>query len=66
MLVPAARSIGEGLLPIGLTHGARLTRPLPAGQIITADAVELHLDDGLLQLREETIRGSRAAEGSRL
>jgi predicted homoserine dehydrogenase-like protein len=66
MLVPAARSLGEGLLPIGLTHGARLTRAVPAGQVITADAVELHLDDRVLQLREETVRGSRVAEGSPL
>ena len=67
MLVPVGRSIGAGLLPIGPTHGARVTRPSRAGENITVDGVELHLDERVLQLREETVpAGSRLAEGSTL
>jgi predicted homoserine dehydrogenase-like protein len=64
-LVPAARSIEEGLLPIGLTHGAHLTRAVAAGEVITLDEVELPADETVLQLREETVRAGRLAGGHR-
>ena len=31
----------EGLLPIGLSHHARVTRPIPKGEAVPLDAVEL-------------------------
>jgi predicted homoserine dehydrogenase-like protein len=33
-LVPAARSLGTGALPIGLAHGVKLTRDVAAGQML--------------------------------
>jgi predicted homoserine dehydrogenase-like protein len=38
-LLPAAVSLAAGALPIGLAHGLRLTRPIPAGQIVRWDDV---------------------------
>jgi predicted homoserine dehydrogenase-like protein len=32
--IPAARSLAEGALPIGLAHGIPLTRPVRAGQVL--------------------------------
>ena len=34
MLVPAARSLAEGAVPIGLAHGVKLVRDVPAGQLV--------------------------------
>jgi len=34
-VLPAARSLGLGGLPIGLAHGVALTRPVAAGEIVT-------------------------------
>ncbi len=68
-LVPAARAITEGMLPIGLTHNARVARPISAGEVIRLAGVHLHTDETLLQLREETARGvalsGRAEPGGR-
>ena len=33
-LVPAARSLAEGAVPIGLAHGVKLVRDVPAGQVV--------------------------------
>ena len=33
-LVPAARSLAEGAVPIGLAHGVKLVRDVPAGQLV--------------------------------
>jgi predicted homoserine dehydrogenase-like protein len=34
-LMPAARSLSMGALPIGLAHGVRLARPVAAGAVVT-------------------------------
>ena len=39
-LVPAARSLEQGLLPIGLAHGTRLLHPVPAGTAVARADVE--------------------------
>jgi predicted homoserine dehydrogenase-like protein len=33
-LVPAARSLAEGAVPIGLAHGVKLVRDVPAGELV--------------------------------
>jgi predicted homoserine dehydrogenase-like protein len=33
-LVPAAHSLAEGAVPIGLAHGVKLVRDVPAGQVV--------------------------------
>jgi predicted homoserine dehydrogenase-like protein len=40
-LIPAARSLALGGLPIGLAHGVKLVRPVAAGTILTRADVEL-------------------------
>ena len=40
-LAPAPASLAAGALPIGLAHGVRLTRAVPAGQTVRWDDVEL-------------------------
>lgn len=39
-LMPAAASLAANALPIGLAHGVRITQPVPAGAVVTFDAVE--------------------------
>jgi predicted homoserine dehydrogenase-like protein len=54
-LAPLDRSLGEGLLPVGLSGGAVLQRPVAAGEAIALTHVELHADELLLRLRSETL-----------
>jgi len=52
-LLPAAASVAAGALPIGLAHGVRLTRDVPAGEVLARADVE-GLGDGPAQrLRAE-------------
>jgi predicted homoserine dehydrogenase-like protein len=53
-LAPAARAADA--VPIGLTHGARLARAVPAGAVLPLDAVELDVDGGVLRLRQATVQ----------
>jgi predicted homoserine dehydrogenase-like protein len=48
-LVPAARSLAERALPIGLAHGVKLTRDVAAGQIVSSN--DVLLDETLLAVR---------------
>src|SRR6516164_7126192 len=48
-LMPAARSLREGVLPIGLAHGVRLVRDIKAGT--TVRARDVLLDDRALAVR---------------
>ena len=48
-LMPAADSLAAGLLPIGLAHGVRLGRAIPAGRPVPWDAVEI--DETRLEVR---------------
>jgi predicted homoserine dehydrogenase-like protein len=52
-LVPAARSLREGALPIGLAHGVKLPRAVPAGRIVTADDVVLNESALAVRIRRE-------------
>jgi predicted homoserine dehydrogenase-like protein len=52
-LLPAKRSLAMKALPIGLAHGVKLVRPIPAGQAITFDDIEPPPDSPALQLRRE-------------
>jgi predicted homoserine dehydrogenase-like protein len=48
-VVPAARSHAEGALPIGLAHGVKLRREVPAGAIVREQDVTL--DENALAVR---------------
>jgi predicted homoserine dehydrogenase-like protein len=50
-LTTAARSAALGAAPIGLAHGARLTRPVAAGEVVPLAALALDPDDPVLELR---------------
>ena len=48
-LIPAARSLALGALPIGLAHQVKLLRDVPAGEFLRA--ADVALDDGALAVR---------------
>ena len=52
-LVPVARSLTEGALPIGLAHGVRLTSDVTAGSIVHMSDVALDQGSVALKLRRE-------------
>jgi predicted homoserine dehydrogenase-like protein len=65
-LLPAADSLARGVLPIGLAHGVTLTRPVPAGEMLTWADVALDEADETLKVRREMEAafgaGAQAAE----
>ena len=52
-LAPAPRSVSEGALPLGLAHGIRLRRDVPAGATLRYADVELDESVGAVRLRRE-------------
>jgi predicted homoserine dehydrogenase-like protein len=52
-LIPAARSLKEGALPIGLAHGVKLRQPAAEGQILRWSDVEIDAADPAVRLRRE-------------
>lgn len=62
-LIPAARSLREGALPIGLAHGVRLLKPVGAGAIVRAADVDLKETPAAIVRREmeSEARGAMAA-----
>jgi predicted homoserine dehydrogenase-like protein len=54
-LLPAATSAAEGGLALGLAHGVRLKRAIPAGRRVRLEDVELDPNDELLALRAAMI-----------
>jgi predicted homoserine dehydrogenase-like protein len=52
-LVPAERSLALNALPIGLAHGATITRPLRAATIVTWNDVEIDHASQAVQIRRE-------------
>jgi predicted homoserine dehydrogenase-like protein len=52
-VVPAATSHAGGLLPIGLAHGVRLLRDVPAGQAVTEADVSLDRESLAVRTRAE-------------
>ena len=61
-LIPAARSLKLGALPIGLAHHVKLLRDVPAGGFIAAADVALDGDAQAVRIRREMER--EAAERS--
>jgi predicted homoserine dehydrogenase-like protein len=55
-LVPIARSLEQRLLPMGLSAGATVTRPVAAGETINLSAVEVREDEIVARLRQESLR----------
>ncbi len=52
-LMPAARSLAEGALPMGLTHGVRLVNPVSKGQVVRWSDVAVDGAHPAVQLRRE-------------
>jgi len=52
-LAPASRSKAHRMLPIGLAHGIRLTRDVPAGSVVTEDDVDLDPNRLAVRIRRE-------------
>ena len=55
-LVPAAQSAEDGRLPIGLAHGVRLKRAVPADAMLTLDDVDLDRGTLAFELRAEILK----------
>jgi predicted homoserine dehydrogenase-like protein len=60
-LIPAARSLKLGALPIGLAHRVKLTRDVPAGEILSAADVALDDNAQAVRVRREMERDARQA-----
>src|SRR3954469_25951800 len=54
-LVPAARSRAEGALPIGLAHGVKLRREVPAGAIVREPDVVLDESAPAIRIRRQMV-----------
>jgi predicted homoserine dehydrogenase-like protein len=52
-LIPAERSLRENALPIGLAHGVKLRRDIPAGGIVAAADVSLDETAPAVRVRRE-------------
>ncbi|MFN3372439.1 MAG: NAD(P)H-dependent oxidoreductase [Chloroflexus sp.] len=50
-LMPAADSVAAGALPIGLAHGIRTLRPIPAGAVVRWDDVTYETNHSTVRLR---------------
>ncbi|MBS7790513.1 flagellar biosynthesis protein FlgA [Roseococcus sp. SDR] len=51
--IPAARSLAENALPIGLAHGVKLLRDIPAGAVLRQSDVALDATQDAVRLRHE-------------
>ncbi|MEM7525560.1 MAG: Gfo/Idh/MocA family oxidoreductase [Pseudomonadota bacterium] len=60
-LIPAARSLGEGALPIGLAQDVAMTRAAPAGAVVTYADVALDDADPVVAYRRALERSERGA-----
>ncbi len=60
-LMPAARSLAEGVLPVGLAHGVRLIRPVAGGAPVRWSDVAVDDTDPAVQVRREMERLHRPA-----
>lgn len=60
MLVPAEKGLASGILPIGLTSGAKVVRPVAQDGWITYDDVEITEKGKAWLLRQELERRSRS------
>ncbi len=60
-LIPAARSLALGALPIGLAHHVKLVRDVAAGEILTAADVALDDNAQAVRIRREMERDAQRA-----
>jgi predicted homoserine dehydrogenase-like protein len=60
-LIPAARSVALGALPIGLAHHVKLVRDVAAGEVLTAADVALDDNAQAVQIRREMARDAARA-----
>ena len=60
-LIPAAKSLERGALPIGLAHHVKLIRDVAAGEILTAADVTLDGNQEVVRIRREMERQARQA-----
>jgi predicted homoserine dehydrogenase-like protein len=58
-LIPAARSLKLGALPIGLAHHVKLTRDVAAGEFLTGADVALDGNQQAVQIRREMEKDAR-------
>ncbi|HET8920047.1 MAG TPA: SAF domain-containing protein [Xanthobacteraceae bacterium] len=63
-LIPAARSLERGALPIGLAHHVTLMRDVAAGEILTAADVALDANQEPVRIRHEMERDAISAAKS--
>jgi predicted homoserine dehydrogenase-like protein len=63
-LIPAARSLKEGALPIGLAHGVKLNKAVPAGAIVRASDVALDESALAVRIRKEMEASAAKSDGS--
>jgi predicted homoserine dehydrogenase-like protein len=63
-LIPAAKSLERGALPIGLAHHVTLTRDVSAGEILTAADVTLDANQEPVRIRREMARDAISAAKS--
>jgi predicted homoserine dehydrogenase-like protein len=61
-LMPAADSLAQGCLPLGLAHGWKLLRPVAAGQPVRWVDVAVDENVTAVRLRREMESLSRASE----
>jgi predicted homoserine dehydrogenase-like protein len=62
-LMPAAKSLGAGALPIGLAHKVRLKNAVAHGAVVRWDDVEVNAnDDAVATRRAMEARFARAAK----
>ncbi|MBX9748096.1 MAG: flagellar biosynthesis protein FlgA [Roseococcus sp.] len=59
--IPAARSLAENALPIGLAHGVKLLRDIPEGVVLRQSDVALDAGLDAVQVRHQMEALSRAA-----
>ena len=59
-LIPAARSVERGALPIGLAHHVKLTHDVAAGEILTSADVALDGTQEAVRIRREMERQAQA------
>ena len=60
-LMPAARSLAEGALPIGLTHGVRMVNPVARGDLVRWSDVAADPAQPAVRLRREMEERNRPA-----
>jgi len=63
-LIPAAKSLERGALPIGLAHHVKLTRDVAAGAILTAADVTLDGNQEVVRIRREMERQAHSSHAA--